>query len=91
MKTRVHIWVNGRVQGVYFRFATQGEALKHDVTGWVRNTPDGRVEAVFEGDEAAVHQMIAFCHKGPPYARVHRVDVIPETYQGEFKRFEVRY
>jgi len=91
MKTRIHIWINGCVQGVYFRFAMQNEALKHSITGWVRNTQDGWVEAIFEGEETAIQQMIAFCHKGPPYAKVDHVEVIPEKYRGEYNRFEIWY
>lgn len=88
---RAHVWVSGRVQGVYFRYATRDEAYRLKITGWVRNLRDGRVEAVFEGEEDAVRQMIAFCHTGPPYARIDRVELHPETYRGEYSGFEIRY
>ena len=83
--------VQGRVQGVYFRLATQEEAQKRHVTGWVRNCRDGQVEAVFEGERDAVEQMVAFCRVGPPVARVERLDTVREDYTGEFQVFSVLY
>ncbi|MDI6690931.1 MAG: acylphosphatase [Candidatus Bathyarchaeota archaeon] len=91
MKVRAHVFVNGMVQGVFFRSKTQYEAKKRNVTGWVRNLPDGRVEAVFEGEEEKVKELINFCKRGPPGARVTSVDVRWETYTGEFKDFEIKY
>jgi acylphosphatase len=91
MKVRAHVFVSGMVQGVFFRSETQYEAKKRGVTGWVRNLPDGRVEAVFEGEEEKVKQLINFCKHGPPGARVKGVDVRWENYTGEFKDFEIRY
>ena len=61
------------------------------VTGWVRNLPDGRVEAVFEGEKEAVEYMIEFCKRGPPAAKVEKVEVIWEPYKGEFESFTIRY
>jgi len=83
--------VSGRVQGVFFRSETQDEALRHGLTGWVRNLPEGRVEAVFEGDKDKVDRLIEFCRRGPPGARVSRVDVQWESYTGEFRDFRIRY
>lgn len=91
VKIRAHVFVSGRVQGVFFRSETRREAKKHGVTGWVRNLPDGRVEAVFEGDEEAVKKLIEFCKHGPPYAKVTRVEVLWENYTSEFSDFEIRY
>jgi acylphosphatase len=91
MKVRAHVFVSGMVQGVFFRSETQYEAKKRGVTGWVRNLPDGRVEAVFEGEEEKVKELINFCKHGPPGARVISVDVRWENYTGEFKDFEIRY
>ncbi len=91
MKTRVHVWVSGIVQGVFFRANTKDLALKLGVNGWVRNLPDGRVEAVFEGEEEKVKEMIEFCKKGPPGSRVDEIDVKEEEYKGEFNSFEIRY
>ena len=91
MKTRVHVWVSGIVQGVFFRANTKDLALRLGVNGWVRNLPDGRVEAVFEGEEEKVKEIIEFCKKGPPGSRVDEIDVKEEEYKGEFNSFEIRY
>lgn len=80
---RAHVFVSGRVQGVFFRATCREQARDAGVHGWVRNLPDGRVEAVFEGDDAAVERMVAWCRKGPAGARVSRVDVSWEPPQGE--------
>ena len=65
MEARAHVIVGGRVQGVFFRQRTKGKAEYMGITGWVRNLPDGRVEAVFEGDEEAVKKLAEFCKRGP--------------------------
>lgn len=91
MKARAHVWVSGLVQGVFFRWETQALAEELGVKGWVRNLPDGRVEALFEGEEELVKRMVDFCRRGPPGARVERVEVRWEPYQGEFSGFRIRY
>lgn len=91
MKIRAHVFVSGRVQGVFFRSETRDEAKKRGVKGWVRNLPDGRVEAVFEGEEREVKTLVEFCKRGPHGARVTDVQVIVENYTGEFNDFEMRY
>lgn len=83
-KRRAHVWIAGRVQGVFFRAYMQDAAKRTRVAGWVRNLPDGRVEAVFEGDSDKVDEMISWCHKGSPFSRVDRVEVVQEDYSGEF-------
>ena len=90
-KKRVHVYISGRVQGVWFRAYTKEEADRLGIKGWVRNLPDGRVEAVFEGEEEKVDEMIRWCHIGSPHSKVTGVEVIEEPYQGEFYRFEIRY
>jgi acylphosphatase len=90
-KARAHVFVSGRVQGVYFRQNTKQVSTRHRVTGWVRNLPDGRVEAVFEGDEMAINEVIEWCHVGPPKASVHDVSVKFQKYTGEFADFNVNY
>jgi acylphosphatase len=91
LKVRAHAFVSGRVQGVFFRSETQDEASRRNVSGWVRNTADGRVEAVFEGEKEDVEKLIDFCRKGPPGARVTKVDVRWENYTGEFRGFRIHY
>jgi len=88
-KSRVTLIVKGVVQGVNFRYYTQRQAQKYNLTGWVRNLPDGSVAGVFEGDEEDVEAMIQWCHHGPPSAQVTQVIVQPEEYRGEFQRFSV--
>ena len=81
--------VHGRVQGVFFRDSTRSEAAARGVAGWVRNCPDGTVQAWFEGDEDAVESMVSWCSDGPSHADVDSVDaehVEPEGLSG----FEVR-
>jgi len=91
MKVRVHVLVSGRVQGVFFRSETGREARKWDVFGWVRNLLDGKVEAVFEGEEEVVNVLVEFCKRGPPDAVITGVKVDWESYKGEFRDFEMRY
>jgi acylphosphatase len=91
MKTRAHVFVAGRVQGVFFRSATKHNADRYNVKGWIRNLPDGRVEAVFEGEKEAVQKLIEFCKHGPSSARVTNVDFTWENYTGEFARFKLKY
>ena len=88
MMVRAHVYVSGRVQGVFFRAKTEYNANRHDITGWVRNLPDGRVEAVFEGEKQQIDVIIEFCKRGPPGAYVRKLDVTWEDWTGEFKEFE---
>jgi acylphosphatase len=88
-RLRIHIFVEGKVQGVSFRSQTQKEALKHYVTGWVKNLSDGRVEAVFQGDEENLGKIITWCLSGPERAVVQKVVVIKEPFQSEFNQFSI--
>ena len=81
--------MHGRVQGVFFRDTTRRRADASGVAGWVSNRPDGAVEAVFEGDSAAVDQLVDFCRSGPSRAEVESVDVVEEEPEG-LSGFEVR-
>ena len=90
-KARVRVIVEGRVQGVLFRYHTQETAFNLDLKGWVKNRRDGSVEAVFEGDKEKVDQIIRWCHRGPSGARVTKVHLYWENYTGEFKDFTINY
>jgi acylphosphatase len=76
--TRRRVVVHGRVQGVFFRGSAVERAREVGVDGWVRNRSDGTVEAVFEGNQAQVAEMVRFCREGPPWARVDRVEEFEE-------------
>ncbi len=84
---QVHLIIQGRVQGVFFRASTQREARRLGVSGWVRNRPDGGVETVAEGDEEVLRELIAWSHRGPSAARVDSVEVRWRTYSGQFQDF----
>jgi len=88
---RLHARVYGRVQGVNFRYYTQLEADRHGLSGWVANRFDGSVEVVAEGDQAALDHLSRFLHRGPPSARVERVEIEWSEASGEYNRFRVRY
>jgi acylphosphatase len=81
-EVRRRVVIRGHVQGVFFRDSSRTQARRHQVTGWVTNRPDGAVEAVFEGDEAAVDAMVAWVHRGPDAAVVAHVEVIDEAPEG---------
>ena len=88
-RIRAHVWISGRVQGVFFRAHAKEMADELGLTGWVRNLPDGRVEAVFEGEEEALKRAIAWCKRGPPLASVEKVEVRYEQPTGEFRDFRI--
>jgi acylphosphatase len=88
---RAHVFISGRVQGVFFRAYTRDKALELGLKGWVRNLRDGRVEAVFEGEKDRVEEMLSWCHKGSPYSRVTNVEVHWQEPAGDLHSFEVRY
>lgn len=90
-KARVHIFVSGRVQGVFFRENTRKKTKELGITGWVRNLADGRLEAVFEGEKDKVEELVNWAKKGPMFAKVNGLESIPEEYQGEFNNFEIRH
>ena len=90
-KRRVHVWITGRVQGVFFRAYTRDAAQLIGVTGWVRNLPDGRVEAVFEGEPDKVERMIEWCREGSPMSRIESVDLLEEVYTGDFDRLAITH
>ena len=89
MKTQIHVIILGRVQGVWYRASTKQKAEELGLTGWVKNTFDGNVEAVFEGEESTVNEIIAWCWVGPPLAQVDDVKIIRKPASGEFKCFTI--
>ena len=91
MKVRVHVIFEGLVQGVFFRANTKKCADTLGVTGWVRNMHDGRVEALFEGDEKTVLEVVDWCATRQPYAKVDSRTIEVSEFKGEFAEFEVRY
>ncbi len=86
---RVRLFVEGRVQGVWFRDTTHHFATARGVGGWVRNLPDGRVEVVYEGPPDAVDELVTWTHRGPDRAVVTRVEIYDETPKGE-RGFSIR-
>jgi acylphosphatase len=86
---RVQIIVRGRVTGVFFRAATQREAKRLGITGWVKNRNDGSVEIVAEGEEDSIKEIVSWAHHGPSAARVDNVDVRWRGYTGEYSDFRI--
>ena len=91
MKIQVHVVISGKVQGVWYRASTKKKAEELGLTGWVKNTSDGNVEAVFEGDATKVDEMITWCWIGPPLARVTDVKITRRNTSGEFTDFTFLY
>jgi acylphosphatase len=90
-RARVRIVVRGKVQGVFFRDYVKKEADKMQITGWAKNTEDGGVEIVAEGDKACLRQLIILCEKGNPLSTVTNVDYDWEEYSGKFNDFYINY
>ncbi|MBN1849039.1 MAG: acylphosphatase [Deltaproteobacteria bacterium] len=88
---RVRLIIKGRVQGVWFRDSTRRQAIMLGVDGWVKNRTDGNVEAVAEGPEDKVEELVKWCHHGPPHAKVAQVDVVREKWTGEYISFDIVY
>ena len=88
---RVRLRISGRVQGVWYRGSMSEEARRIGVRGWVRNAPDGTVEALLEGDPSAVRQLIDWCRHGPPGARVTGVQETPEPAASGLAGFAIRH
>ncbi len=90
-KARAHLFIEGRVQGVFYRAFTRDIAHSLGLNGWVRNLRDGRVEAIFEGEKGLIEKAIKECYSGPPGARVTNIDVEWEEFKGDLKGFSIRY
>ena len=91
VQKRIHIFVTGRVQGVFFRQSTKVMAIKNNVKGWVRNLDDGRVEIVVEGEIQDIENLAQWCKTGPANSRVDEFELSEENVTDEFENFEVRY
>ena len=85
------MFVSGRVQGVNFRYYTESVAQRLNLTGWVRNLSDRRVEIIAEGKEGDINKLINFLKKGSVLARVDNLDIKKEKYTGKFSGFEIKY
>jgi len=91
MKKNVHVIISGRVQGVWFRASTKQKAEQLELTGWVRNTQDGCVEAIFEGEEDHIKDMLDWCNQGPPLAKIEKVIVKNQNPTNGFDGFSIKY
>lgn len=88
-QVRAHVLIAGRVQGVSFRAYARDKARAANVEGWIRNLPDGRVEAVFEGSRPAVQRLVSWCYSGPAHAHVEKVEVTWEQPTGKEGGFSI--
>jgi len=91
MKSNLHVIISGTVQGVWFRASTKQQAEKLGLTGWVRNTDTGKVEAVFEGEDEKLDEMIKWCHRGPSLSKVKKVDIKKQKPTNAFDDFLIKY
>ena len=91
VQKQIHIFVTGRVQGVFFRQSTKVMAIKNNVKGWVRNIDDGRVEIVAQGETQDIDNLAHWCKTGPANSRVDEFELSEENISDEFETFEVRY
>ena len=91
MDAKFHVLISGRVQGVFFRLSTKQKAEQLGLKGWVRNKPDGNVEAIFEGPEEIINEVIEWCHRGPPLSKVTNVEIKKQKTTNAFEDFSIRY
>jgi len=89
VKARAHLYISGRVQGVFFRNSVADLAESLGVSGWVRNLSDGRVETLLEGEKDSVEKLVEFCRRGPPGAYVRELEVNWEKCAGQFLDFKI--
>lgn len=87
--SRVHIFISGKVQGVYYRQNAAQKAQELDVYGWIRNLSDGRVESVMEGRDININKVLDWCKSGPKGAFVTDIKIINEKYENEFSKFDI--
>ena len=91
VQKQIHIFVTGRVQGVFFRQSTKVMAIKNNAKGWVRNLDDGRVEIIAQGETQDIDNLAHWCKTGPANSRVDEFELSEENISDEFETFEVRY
>jgi acylphosphatase len=91
MKVRAHVYISGRVQGVFFRSHVADLAESLGLAGWVRNLSDGRVETLLEGEKGSVERVLEFCRRGPPGAHVSDFKADWNEWRGEFSDFKILY
>jgi len=91
MKSNVHVIISGKVQGVWFRANTKQKAEQYGITGWIKNTKEGNVEAVFEGENKHIKELIEWCQRGPPLAEVEDVIVEKQRPTNAFDGFIIKY
>lgn len=91
MKKNIHVTVYGKVQGVWFRANTKQKAEQLGVTGWVKNTTHGAVEAIFEGEENCIKEMIEWCKNGPPQANVENIEIKEQNPTNGFDGFSIKH
>jgi acylphosphatase len=91
MFSRAQVKFIGKVQGVFFRANTERKAIELNLYGWVKNFEDGSVQAIFEGPKGKILQIIKWCAKDQPYAKVNDVEVTWESFRNEFDNFEIKY
>ena len=89
--TRARLLISGRVQGVFYRAFVQETARALGLGGWARNLPDGRVEALFEGERVDIVEALRLCYQGPPACSVSDIEIEWEKFQGEFASFRITY
>jgi len=87
----VHVLISGRVQGVWYRAFTKQKAEQLGIKGWVRNASDGKVEAIFEGEENKIDQMIDWCYKGPPLAKIKDIEIKKQQATNAFEDFSIKH
>ncbi len=91
MKKKVYVIISGKVQGVWFRAHTKNKAKELGINGWVKNTDDGKVEAIFEGDENNIYKILEWCSKGPLDASVSKIEIFNKKYSKEYNDFSIKY
>ena len=91
MNARVHVIISGKVQGVWFRASTKQKADELGITGWVKNTSDGNVEALFEGLDNHVGEIVDWCKTGPPFAQVKNIRIIRLDPKKDFNDFSIKH